>query len=125
MITIIRNLIRKYKSNETGLAAVEAAMLFPVLFTLTFGIYDLGHGILVNQKVVTASHIAGDLLTRKAIVSDTDIQDAVEAAKLAIDPYIRTPIGIDIASVEFTDDDNGDVIWRYTENSVVPRTTHP
>lgn len=117
MMKLFLNLFKKYKKNEEGLAAVEAAMLFPILFTMIFGIYDLGHGLLINQKVVAASHIAGDLLARKAAVSDTDIQDAVEAAKLAVDPYSRASFGIDIASVQFSGDSDGSVIWRYTKNS--------
>jgi Flp pilus assembly protein TadG len=117
MFSKINSFLKNYRKDEEGLAAIEAGMLFPILFTLIFGIYDLGHGIIIKQKVVSASHIAGDLLARKSSVSDMDIADAVEAAKLAIDPYTRSPIGIDIASVEFSGTEDGDVIWRYTENS--------
>lgn len=113
----LRSKISAYRREDDGLAALEAALLFPILVVMCFGVVDIGHGIIINQKVTSASHMAADLLARKAAVSDQDIEDAVEAAKLAIDPYDRQPFGIDIASVEFTADDDGEVVWRYTENS--------
>lgn len=119
-MTILDNFKKKCLSlakRDDGMAATEAAMLFPILFTLCFGIYDLGHGIIVKQKVISASHIAGDLITREAAVSTPEIQDAIEAAKLAIDPYDRTSFGVDIASVHFIDEETPEIIWRHTENA--------
>lgn len=113
----LKNKFRSFIQREDGLAAIEAVMLFPILFTLCFGIYDLGHGLLIKQKVVSASHIAGDLITREVAVSDAEIQDVVEAAKLAIDPYSRDSFGIDIASISFIDEQTPEILWRYTENT--------
>lgn len=110
----IRPLLSRLKRAEDGLATMEAAMLFPVLVCLVFGIYDIGHGIILNQKVVASAHIAADLLARKPVVSETDIEDAVEAARLSIDPYDRDAFGIDIVSIEFGRRDAPGTVWRRT-----------
>lgn len=111
---MMNRLFSRFGKSDDGLATMEAAMLFPVLFCLVFGIYDLGHGIILNQKVVAAAHIAGDLLARKPAVSETDIADAVEAARLSIDPYDRDDFGIDIVSIQFGEDDVPETVWRRT-----------
>jgi hypothetical protein len=95
---------------------IEAVMLIPIMVSLVFGLYDLGHGILINKKTVSAAHIAGDLIARKNVVSDADLAEAIEAAKLAIDPYDRGYFGIDIASITFQDEDTPSILWRETQN---------
>ena len=108
--------IMSFRKDESGLAMLEAALLAPLAITLIFGVYDLGNGILMNQKTISAGHIAADLLARKPAVDSIDVADAIEAAKLAIDPYSREDFGIDIVSVEFIDDETPAAIWRVTEN---------
>lgn len=115
-LTKLREKIKSFRKDESGLAMLEAALLAPLGITLVFGVYDLGHGILINQKAISATHIAGDLLARKPAIDDIDVADAIEAAKLAIDPYSRDNFGIDIVSVEFIDEDNPAAVWRVTEN---------
>gem|GEM_PF-301290 len=115
LTTSIRRALTRYRRDDEGLAALEAVMLFPIMVSMVFGLYDLGHAIILNQKVVSACHIAADLLARKPAVSDADIQDAIEAAKLAVDPYDRAEFGIDIASILFNEDDDPTVLWRETE----------
>ena len=50
---------------DDGLAAIEAALVFPLLLTMLMGTFDLGNAILANTKVVRASQVVADLVTRK------------------------------------------------------------
>lgn len=111
----IRNYFVDLWDNQQGIAATEFAMIFPVLFFLLLGMIDLGNGILTNKKVITASQMAADLVTRQLVADDVDINDAVLAARMAIQPLDTTSFGIDIAAVRF-EGDNADptVIWRDT-----------
>ena len=42
---------------EDGMAAVEAAYIFPILLTMMLGVFDLGNGIIANQKTIRASQV--------------------------------------------------------------------
>ena len=95
---------------------METAILFPVLLTMMMAVYDLGQGVVINQKTVAASQIIADLITRQEIVSVDSVSDIVRAGEFAFDPYPSTPFGYDIASVEFDDEADPDVLWRITEN---------
>lgn len=117
------NMLRQWFLKEDGTAAMEAAMIFPVLLTLMLGVFDLGGGILAAQKVITASQISADLIGRHEFVSDADIDEAVEAAGLSMAPYTNAAgVGIDIVSIEFAEDDNIDILWRRTQN-MTPNAT--
>lgn len=112
-----KNIATLWWHKEDGIAAAEFAMIFPVLFFLLLGMVDLGQGILTNKKVITASQMAADLVTRQLIADDDDLADAILAAQLAIQPLNSDNLGIDIASIRF-EGDNADptVIWRETVN---------
>jgi Flp pilus assembly protein TadG len=109
-------LLRDYWNDEQGTALIEAAMLIPAMVTLLMGVYDVGNGIILNQRTITASQIAADLVARDFTVNGSQIDEAVEAARLSFQPYTPFGFGIDMVSVEFDDDGNPSVIWRETQN---------
>ena len=109
-------LFKNYCSDEKGLSFMETAILFPVLLSMMMAVYDLGQGVVVNQKTVAASQIIADLITRQEVVSADTIDDIVRAGEFAFDPYSSVPFGYDIASVEFDEESDPNVLWRVTEN---------
>lgn len=106
----------RYAAEESGNALIETVILFPVLSTLLIGCYDLGLGILINQKTVGASQIIGDLITRNREITLADLQDMIRAGELAYEPYSTATFGYDIASVEFDAAGKPVVLWRVTDN---------
>ena len=65
----------RYWSEETAVAAVETAILFPVLISMLMAVYDLGQGVVVNQKTISASQIIGDLIARNEVVNMALVED--------------------------------------------------
>lgn len=102
--------------DRRGLATIESAILLPIMIVILMGMYDIGQAIIINQKVTAASHMAGDLITRKTVIDDNDLDDAYGVAKLIIDPYDRDLLGIDIVGVLYDDDDDPEERWRQTYN---------
>ena len=107
---------RQYTQDESGVSVTEMAILFPILMAMMMAVYDLGNGIVVNQKTVAASQIIGDLVTRNEVVDAAMIQDIVNAGEFALDPYPRTGFGYDIVSIVFDEDADPEVLWRMSEN---------
>lgn len=109
-------LCTRYNAEEKGNAALETALVFPILITLLMGTFDIGNGIAVNQRTVGASQIIGDLIARNRNVDVNILQDIVRAGELAFDPYPTDSFGYDIISIQFDDDGDPVVLWRMTEN---------
>lgn len=121
MMIMAQNIVRKlqfarYAAEERGNALLETVILFPLLITMLLGTYDLGLGILMNQKTVGASQMIGDLIARNRTVTMTDLTDMIRAGELAYEPYSTQSFGYDIASVQFDATGNPVVLWRVTEN---------
>lgn len=96
---------------------MEAALLIPVMMTLLMGAVDIGTGIVLSQRTVTASQTGADLTARNIEVTGAEMDEIVDGARLAFEPYQTGNLfGIDIVSVEFDAGGNPDVVCRETRN---------
>lgn len=113
---MVRKLFLRWLKDNEGMAAVEAAMIFPIMLAMFMGVFDLGNAILANQKAIRSSQVVADLIARKNIVTDADIYDAIEAGRLAFEPLDSSSFGVDIVSIRFDDFADGQILWRETVN---------
>lgn len=116
MTRFIPRIFKRWYKEEEALAAIEAAMVFPVMLIMLLGILDVGNGILANQKCVRASQVVADLVARNSTISQSDLDEAVEAGRLAFEPMDTSSYGVDIVSIRFDENANGEIVWRKTVN---------
>jgi Flp pilus assembly protein TadG len=114
-MTMMRH-IKHYIKDTSGIAATEAALIFPILLIVLLGVFDLGNGILAAQKTVRASQVTADLVTRSRTISQNELDEAMDAGELALAPFGVASFGVDVASVRFDEDANGEVVWQETRN---------
>ncbi|HAJ89574.1 MAG TPA: hypothetical protein DCM27_00950 [Rhodospirillaceae bacterium] len=112
----ITQMIRGWIEDEDGVAMVEAVMLFPPMLTLLLGVFDLGNGIILSQKTITASQVAADLVSRNKTMNTANLADIIEGSKLAFEPYGANVYGVDIVSIQFDSNKNPQILWRETQN---------
>ncbi len=108
--------LQAWLKDKKGIAAAEAALVFPIMLSMLLGTFDIGRGILVNQKAIRASQVVADLVTRSIILSVSDLDEAIEAGGLSFHPYSDETYGIDVISVRFDDDGDPEIVWRETRN---------
>lgn len=116
----MKNALKIFKfwcKDDGATAAIEAGLLFPILVALLCGTMDTGFGLITSQKVINATQMVSDLMTRGTQVTTTDIDDAIVAGQMAIAPYDTTTYGIDIVGIQFV----GATLvpterWRRTQN---------
>ncbi|NCC22803.1 MAG: pilus assembly protein TadG [Alphaproteobacteria bacterium] len=114
----LSNRTQKLFRDEDGVAAIEAALLFPLLILILLGIVDTGNAVLAGQKTIRASQVTADLIARKRSVTTQDIEEAIEAARLTMAPYDSGTLGVDVVSIEFVEDDDADICWRETTDGM-------
>jgi len=109
---------KRYIDDIRAVAAVETALLFPVLITLMMGVFDIGQGVLANQKIISASQIVGDLVARNEEVEQSLVDDIAIAGEMALGLFAaaNNSYGYDVVSIEYDEDDDPVVLWRVTDN---------
>lgn len=67
--------VKTFRANKDGIAAVEFALLSPVMIALYFGLVEISMIIQADKSVSFSTNIAGDLTTQITNVERDDIID--------------------------------------------------
>ena len=59
MIFKVKKYLYDFWQDNRGLAAMESAILLPLMIIILMGMFDIGQAIIINQKITAASHMAG------------------------------------------------------------------
>ncbi len=108
---------QKFQLNEKGVAAVEFALILPIMLTLYIGTAEVGRAIEYNKRAAVAAATMGDLVARAdGSVSEAEITDFFAAAKITLTPYPIVNLKQVITSVYVDDDGDTSVEWSRSKN---------
>ena len=115
-----------------GVAAVEFALLLPVMLTLYIGSVEVTQLLTVDRKVVLLSRTVGDLTTQSSSVTNTDLDAIMNAASSVLTPLSTAPSQIRITSIAISDSGSPNpavpkkatVCWSYHRNWDVSNFGH-
>jgi len=91
--------VRGLLNDRSGLAAVEFAMVFPIMVVLYFGVVEFASAIAVDRKATQVARTLSDLTSQSVSVADADIRNFGEAAKAIMTPYPPSPLVSSITEV--------------------------
>ena len=98
-------IFRRYRKSERGIAAVEFALVSPILFLLLLGGVEVGRYILVHQKVEKMAYSVSDVVSQleadadernnAALLRSAERTDLLKNARMAVFPdcHCHTPVG--------------------------------
>jgi Flp pilus assembly protein TadG len=73
-----------------GVAAIEFAMIVPIMLVLFFGTVIFSSGVAVDRKVTLMARTFSDLVSQNASVSSTQLQNFFNADVAVMTPYDST-----------------------------------
>ena len=88
----LRRKASELRSNNEGLAAVEFAMIIPLMGMLLLGTYEFSTGVAIDRKVTIMARTLSDLTSQNTAVSDDKVTNFFNAARSIMTPYDGTPI---------------------------------
>ena len=93
-------MIKKSKSflrAENGVAAIETAIILPVLLLLFFGMIDLTTMISHNRKITYSASVVADLVAQnRTSVLKSTIDDYYNAAEMVLRPLASNEFHVDV-----------------------------
>ncbi|HKP23226.1 MAG TPA: TadE/TadG family type IV pilus assembly protein [Dongiaceae bacterium] len=90
------NRIRKLRRNDRGVAAIEFALLLPLLITLMIGSLEVTFKIWATQKAEKLSVTLADVIAQSQEVTTSDLNSLVSAVNRIMEPF---PFGSDGAVI--------------------------
>ncbi len=88
--TQIQNLqfhFHQFKKNCEGVAALEFALIAPIMIILFVGTLEVSAAVSVNRKISRISSVVGDLVTQSTDLTAADISNIMNVATDLMKPY--------------------------------------
>ena len=110
--------LKGFLFGRRGVAAVEFALIAPVLAMLWVGIIEASNLHLVGRKATISAQSAADLVAQRLNVTADVMTDIGRAMVAIFQPFPDAPMTYEIASVVADLDGGVSVDWRVTRGSV-------
>lgn len=105
--------------NESGVGALEFALIFPVMLIMYFATVEITDKTVVGRRVIGVAQTCADLVAQVPSVTDSDLTNIFNASAAILAPYSTDNVKITITSVVANSSNVGKVDWSATKNGTV------
>lgn len=106
--SVSTRLPRKYREDERGVAAVEFAIIAPIIIAIYLGLAELSMILDVKRQVSHSASVAADLATQTSQLNDTDSADMISAVLRVAD--VPETANYTVHMESFDRDSSGNVV---------------
>ena len=82
-----------------GVAAVEFAVILPLVLTLFFGTIEVSTGVAVDRKIGILTRTMSDLISQAQTLNTSDLPNAFNIASAVMAPYSSAPVQAKISQI--------------------------
>lgn len=115
---------RRFLTDVRGLAAVEFALIVPVMITVYFGTIETTNALTAARRVTNVAQTAADLVAQATSVSASDVDDIFAASTAILTPFDTAAVKITISSVVADASNVTKVDWSAAYGGATPRTAN-
>ncbi|MEI9409242.1 TadE/TadG family type IV pilus assembly protein [Mesorhizobium salmacidum] len=94
----------RFWSNRRGVAAVEFALIAPILLVMYFMTLEASQAIETSKKVSRVGSMVADLVTQQPSIVKADLDAIMKIGSVTLQPYNRSTPDITITAIQVTTD---------------------
>jgi Flp pilus assembly protein TadG len=98
---LMRKRFRGFRKDKSGLAAVEFAMILPLMITLFFGVVEISLALACRANVTNVAAVAADLVAQESVMTTSDVTNVFGAANAMLYPYDTSVAKITVSSIVY------------------------
>jgi Flp pilus assembly protein TadG len=108
--------VKKFATARDGLAAVEFAIISPLLITMYFGVTEIADAFTASTKATAVASTAADLIAQEKVVCNAEMNDAFAALNAIMFPFPVSGMQIRISSLIDAGGGTVKVAWSDAQN---------
>lgn len=107
--------VRRFARAKSGMAALEFALILPVMLVLYVGGVEVTDGLSAKRKVSHAASAISDLVAQDTAVANTaEMQDIFEAGSAILTPFSDAPLKVTVTAITMDANKKATVSWAQT-----------
>jgi len=110
-------LTRRFRRDRRGVAAVEFAMILPVMIALYLGLVDVTQILSASRKASGVASAVGDLVAQSISIDDAGMDNIFVAASAMLAPFDPNTLTVVVTSINADADGNTTVGWSDALNA--------
>lgn len=99
MLKRLNALLRRFRKDDSGLSALEFAIIAPVMLTSLLGAVEVSNGMLADRKVTLVTSTIADLAAQDKNITNAEMNDIFAAGAAVMYPMGAAPLRMRISSV--------------------------
>lgn len=109
----LSDLLSRFAWSGRGVAAIEFALIAPLLLSIYFMTLEVSQGIETNKKISRVASMVGDLVTQQEKASPADLRAVMQIGEAVLQPYNRSDPTIEVTAIQVTDEEvpKVKVVW--------------
>jgi Flp pilus assembly protein TadG len=100
--------------DQSGVSAVEFAMMLPLMLLLYLGTAEISLGIGADRKVTLTSRTVADLASQVSSISSADMSNILGASSAVIAPFDPTQLKVTVSEITIDANNNATIAWSCT-----------
>ncbi|THD62852.1 TadE/TadG family type IV pilus assembly protein [Phenylobacterium sp.] len=92
-------MLRRLRSDQRGLAAVEFALIAPIMILLYCGLAEFTMAMMAERRAAHATSVVADLVAQTSQITGSQVTDVFTVANAIMDPFPTPPLKLRITSV--------------------------
>jgi Flp pilus assembly protein TadG len=115
---IIRTLMRRLHRNTDGVAALEFAMIAPIMLLLFVGSVEFSQAITIDRRVAQVASSTADLVAREKSTTAANVAGIMQIIEHLMRPYDPARLKVTVLNVvaDINDATVTTVCWSYNHN---------
>jgi Flp pilus assembly protein TadG len=121
MASAANRMLRRLDRDERGVAAIEFAMIVPIMFFLFVGAVEFSQAITVDRRVTQIASSTADLIAREKTLTTGQMTGIMGIINHLVKPYDQTKLKLTVTNVRaaMASATNTTVCWSHNHNGGV------
>jgi Flp pilus assembly protein TadG len=119
MLAFVRRIrcgVARFAAERRGIAAVEFAVLLPMMMTLFLGSVEITTAVAIQRKVTLTARALADLSSQYTAIADSDMTNILNASADIIAPYASGQLASVVSELSINAQGQATVVWSNTLN---------